>query len=51
MAANGISQAALARLLGSSGIASEVFSGKRSLSKTHIKKLSEAFNVSADLFV
>ncbi|MHB8139749.1 MAG: helix-turn-helix domain-containing protein [Vulcanimicrobiaceae bacterium] len=51
MAANGMSQASLARLLGSSGIASEVLSGKRSLSKTHIKKLSEAFNVSTDLFV
>ncbi len=51
MAASGMSQAALARLLGSSGIASEVLSGKRSLSKTHIKKLSEAFNVSADLFL
>ena len=51
MSANGISQSALAKLLGSSGIASEVLSGKRSLSKSHIKKLSEAFNVSTDLFV
>ncbi|MGC2128685.1 MAG: helix-turn-helix domain-containing protein [Candidatus Aquilonibacter sp.] len=51
MAANGMSQSALARLLGSSGITSEILSGKRSLSKTHIKKLAEAFNVSTDLFV
>ena len=51
MAANGMSQSDLAKLLGSSGITSEVLSGKRSLSKTHIKKLSEAFAVSTDLFV
>lgn len=51
MAANGMTQSALARLLGSSGITSEILSGKRSLSKTHIKKLAEAFNVSTDLFV
>ena len=51
MAANGMSQSALAKLLGSSGIASEVLSGKRSLSKTHIRKLAVAFHVSTDLFV
>jgi HTH-type transcriptional regulator/antitoxin HigA len=51
MAANGMTQSALARLLGSSGITSEILSGKRSLSKTHIRKLAEAFNVSTDLFV
>jgi len=51
MAANGMTQAVLAKLLGSSGIASEVLSGKRSLSKTHIKKLAAALKVSTDLFV
>jgi HTH-type transcriptional regulator / antitoxin HigA len=51
MAAKGMSQSDLATLLGSSGIASEVLSGKRALSKTHIKKLSAAFGVSTDLFV
>ncbi len=51
MVANSMSQATLAKLLGSSGIASEVLSGKRSLSKTHIKRLSRVFSVSADLFV
>ncbi len=51
MLASRMSQTALSALLGSSGIASEVLSGKRALSKAHIKKLSEAFNVSADLFV
>lgn len=51
MAANGISQAELSRLLGSSGIASEVLSGKRALSKAHIRKLANLFNVSADVFI
>ena len=51
MLAKGVSQSALARLLGSSGITSEILAGKRSLSKAHIKKLAEAFNVSAGLFV
>lgn len=51
MAANGMSQAKLAQLLGSSGIASEILSSKRSLSKTHIRKLADIFNVSTDLFI
>jgi antitoxin component HigA of HigAB toxin-antitoxin module len=51
MSAKGMSQTALASLFGSSGIASEDLSGKRSLSKAHIKKLSEAFNASTDLLV
>jgi HTH-type transcriptional regulator/antitoxin HigA len=51
MASNGMTQSALARLLGSSGITSEILSGKRSLSKTHIRKLAQTFNVSTDLFV
>lgn len=51
MLAKGMSQAQLSKLLGSSGIASEVLSGKRALSKSHIRKLSEVFNVPADVFV
>jgi HTH-type transcriptional regulator / antitoxin HigA len=51
MLAKGVSQAELSRLLGSSGIASEVLSGKRELSKAHIRKLSEAFHVSVEVFV
>jgi len=51
MLVNGVSQAKLSHLLGSSGIVSEVLSGKRALSKTHIKKLCDLFSVSADLFV
>lgn len=51
MLAKGMSQSELSKLLGSSGIASEVLSGKRALSKAHIKKLSEVFHVPTDLFV
>jgi HTH-type transcriptional regulator / antitoxin HigA len=51
MLAKGMSQAQLSRLLGSSGIASEVLSGKRALSKSHIRKLAHVFSVSADVFV
>lgn len=51
MLAKGVSQADLSKLFGSSGIASEVLSGKRALSKAHIRKLSEAFHVPADLLV
>ncbi|MBV8281936.1 MAG: helix-turn-helix domain-containing protein [Candidatus Eremiobacteraeota bacterium] len=51
MLAKGVSQAELSELLGSSGIASEVLSGKRTLSKAHIRKLCEAFHVPADIFV
>ncbi len=50
MLAKGMSQA-LSKLLGSSGIASEVLAGKRELSKSHIRKSFAAFNVSADVFV
>lgn len=51
MLAKGVSQADLSKLFGSSGIASEVLSGKRALSKSHIRKLAQAFHVSADIFV
>ncbi|HEY9085592.1 MAG TPA: helix-turn-helix domain-containing protein [Candidatus Tyrphobacter sp.] len=51
MRAKGVSQSELSRLLGSSGITSEILSGKRPLSKTHIRKLSNTFNVPADIFI
>lgn len=51
MDAKGMSQSQLSKLLGSSGIASEVLAGKRALSKAHIRKLSDAFHVPADLFI
>jgi HTH-type transcriptional regulator/antitoxin HigA len=38
-------------ILGSSGVTSEVISGKRKPSKTQIKKLAELFKVSPELFV
>lgn len=48
---NNLKQSDLLGIFGSSGIASEVISGKRGISKTHAKKLSEFFNVSAELFI
>ncbi len=41
----------LGRLLGSSGLASDILSGKRQISKTHARKLAECFKVDAGLFV
>jgi HTH-type transcriptional regulator / antitoxin HigA len=38
-------------ILGSSGVTSEVISGKRKPSKTQIKKLAEFFEVSPEFFV
>lgn len=38
-------------IFGSQGIASEILSGKREISKAHAKKLSERFHVPADLFI
>ncbi len=38
-------------VFGSKGVASEVLNGKRSISKSHIKKLAEFFNVSSELFI
>lgn len=38
-------------VFGSKGVTSEVLSGKRSISKTHIKKLAAFFNVSPELFI
>ncbi len=51
MAVNGVTQAELSKLLGSSGNTSEILASKRSLSKAHIKTLAERFNVSPALFV
>ncbi len=46
-----LTQADISHLLGGSGHASEVISGKRSISKTQAKKLAEFFALSADLFI
>jgi HTH-type transcriptional regulator / antitoxin HigA len=41
----------LLQVFGSRGIASEVVSGKRAISKAQAKKLAELFHVPADLFL
>jgi HTH-type transcriptional regulator/antitoxin HigA len=46
-----LKQSDLWELFGSKGIASEVLNGKRSISKTHAKKLAEYFHVPASLFI
>jgi HTH-type transcriptional regulator / antitoxin HigA len=51
MAENNYRQKDLLHIFGSSGIASEVINGKRSISKAHAKKLAEFFNVSVELFI
>jgi HTH-type transcriptional regulator/antitoxin HigA len=48
---NSLKQKDLVHIFGSSGIASEVVSGKRSISKTQAKKLAEFFKVSVELFI
>ncbi len=49
--ANNLKQADLLDIFGSKGIASEVFNGKRQISKTHAIKLGERFNVNPGLFL
>jgi HTH-type transcriptional regulator/antitoxin HigA len=51
MEARGLTAKDLWDVLGSKGVTSEVLNGKRSLSKTHIKKLADFFNVSPELFI
>jgi HTH-type transcriptional regulator / antitoxin HigA len=51
MEERGIKQSQLWGLFGSKGVASEVLSGKRGISKTHARALADYFHVSADLFV
>lgn len=47
----GLKQSDLLPIFGSSGIASEVVNGKRSISKAQAKKLAVFFNVSVELFI
>jgi len=49
--ANNLRQVDLLDIFGSKGITSEVFNGKRQISKTHAVKLSERFNIDAALFL
>ncbi len=51
MEANNLKQADLLNVFGSSGIASEVISGKREISKAHAKALAKRFCTSTDLFL
>ena len=51
MEGRNLTQKDLWRIFGSKGITSEVFHGKRSISKTQAKKLAAFFHVSADLFI
>ena len=46
-----VKQSQLWELFGSKGIASEVMSGKRGISKTHARALADYFHVPADLFI
>ena len=50
MDANGLRQADLLDVFGTASVASEVLSGKRSLAKSHIERLSKRFHVPAGLF-
>ncbi len=47
---HGLKQKDLADVFGTPSIVSEVLSGKRELNKDHIKRLSERFHVSPELF-
>jgi HTH-type transcriptional regulator/antitoxin HigA len=51
MEARSLTQKDLWKVFGSKGITSEVFHGKRSISKAQAKKLAQFFNVSAELFI
>lgn len=46
-----VRQSDLLSVFGSSGVASEVVNGKRSISKAQAKKLAEFFKVSVELFI
>jgi len=51
MEARSLTQKDLWKLFGSKGTTSEVFHGKRSISKSQAKRLAEFFHVSAELFI
>jgi HTH-type transcriptional regulator / antitoxin HigA len=51
MEARGLTQKDLWKVFGSKGITSEVFHGKRAVSKAQAKRLATFFNVGADLFI
>ena len=51
MEARNLTQKDLWKIFGSKGITSEVFHGKRSISKAQAKKLAVYFHVSVELFI
>jgi len=51
MAANGLKQKDLVDIFGTPSIVSEVLHGKRQLTTEHIRRLSERFHVSPELFL
>ncbi len=51
MAANGLRQKDLVDIFGTPSIVSEVLRGKRDLTTGHIRRLSERFHVSPELFI
>lgn len=51
MEARKLTQKDLWKIFGSKGITSEVFHGKRSISKAQAKRLAEFFHVGAELFI
>ena len=51
MDANEMSESDLGRLLGERSLGNAILSGRRSLSKSHIRALAKRFKVSADLFL
>jgi len=51
MEARGLTQKDLWKVFGSKGITSEVFHGKRAVSKAQAKRLATFFRVGADLFI
>lgn len=51
MADRGLNASDLGRILGNRALGSLILNGKRELSKSHIKKLAEYFNVTPALFI
>src|SRR5690242_16615262 len=51
MEARNLTQKDLWKVFGSKGITSEVFHGKRAISKTQARKLAEFFHVNIELFI
>ncbi len=51
MEEHGLSMADLGRILGDRSTATRVLKGERELSKAHIKRLTEHFGLSADVFL